>query len=193
MKDIVSRRKCIFQMFFLGCDPFTDNGSFFIQNLQFCTFYRFTGYNICLCKIAFCRLVLYFLFQKDSRKILVFICCINFPDFIIWQISRQMLVFFYIIMSMPQVTFKGKSAFLICRFCFKQRIFFHHNLALRIFDIFPGIQTKHHTLQCFFGYGIFLLHRNLDFLPLILISNTFINNGYCVIFCRKCELLLFRI
>ena len=139
MKDIVSLRKSIFQMFFLGCDPFTDNGSFFIQNLQFGTFYRFTGYNICFCKIAFCRLVLYFLFQKDGRKILVLICYINFPDFIIWQISRQMLLFFYIIMSMPQVTVKGKFSFRIGCFHFKQRIFFYYNLTLHIFDIFPGI------------------------------------------------------
>ena len=124
MKEIVSCRKCIFQMFFLGCDPFTDNGSFFIQNLQFCTFYRFTGYNICLCKIAFCRLVLYFLFQKDSRKILVFIRCINFPDFIILADIPADAGLLLHIMSMPQVTFKGKSAFLICRFCFKQRYLF---------------------------------------------------------------------
>ena len=145
-------------MFFLTAYPFFHNISVFINDLQFGSFQLISGSCICFCNACFCRLILNFFVQFNLCKILIFICCVYIPYFLIWKISGFSDFLFDIVFSMWKITVESKCSLCIRCFLFQQGIFLYENLSLIRKNIFCSIQSKNNTFQLFACDRIFLFY-----------------------------------
>ena len=112
------------------------------------------------------RLIFLYGFQFDYRDILSLVRSVKGKDFIGRYKSGRRCQFFHIIFAKRQVERKGRLAFPITGYRLKQGICCYDGLITG-YDIFCIVKPKLGPLYNRSVFGILLLYRDADFLPVV--------------------------